>query len=147
MLEAASTFAARLVIAVLDGADVQKLAGGFQSRMSGICAVWRKQDAGRTQATVGSVCAGLRLDRSEKSKTAIAGSAGVGVSARFPGQQLIETPRLLLACETDLYNQGELFKLLGGAPDATADSATAATLAALYDRFGTGFLEKLRGDF
>src|SRR5579862_3889157 len=115
--------------------------------MSGICAVWRKQDAGRTQATLASVYGGLRLDRSEKPRTAIAGSAGVGVSARFPGQQLIETPRLLLACETDLYNQAELFRLLGGAPDAPADSLTAATLAALYDRFGTGFLEKLRGDF
>lgn len=115
--------------------------------MSGICAVWRKQDPGRTAQTLASVCAGLKLDRSERVETAADESAAVGVSARFATQQIYRSPRLLVACDADLYNEAEIWKLLGGVPQSPAESATAAGLGGLYERFGTGFPEKLRGDF
>ena len=115
--------------------------------MSGICAVWRKQDQGRRPETLACVCAGLSLDDSERIRMSKDGVTGLGVSARFSTQQIYESPRLLIVCEADLYNEAEIRNLLGGDPHASTENATAAALGALYERFGTSFLEKLRGEF
>ena len=54
---------------------------------------------------------------------------------------------MLIACDADLYNEAEIGKLLGDASEGPAESSTAAAFAGLYERFGTSFLEKLRGEF
>ena len=64
------------------------------------------------------------------------------MSARFAGQQIYRDRRVLLACDAELLNEKELAAAAG----ATVPT-TAALLAALYERFGAGFVEKLRGAF
>src|ERR1017187_640755 len=113
--------------------------------MSGICAVWRKRDPRKTAETLASASAGLLLHPSERVKTAAGDSVGVGVSARFPTQQIYETPELLVACEAELYNNAELCPLIGASPETEIEAA--AMFAGLYARFGTAFPEKVRGEF
>lgn len=73
--------------------------------------------------------------------------AGVGVCARFESQQIHRTPRVLCVCDADLDNEAELRKLVGEVDSAAEAAPAASLLAALYDRFGEGFIEKLRGGF
>jgi asparagine synthase (glutamine-hydrolysing) len=115
--------------------------------MSGICAVWRKAETDKTSHSLAAVCTGLALAPSERGRTATEGNAGVGVSARFPTQQVFQNADLLIACDAELFNDAELRKLTGDVAGASPESSIAARMAALYERFGTGFLEKLRGDF
>ncbi len=56
----------------------------------------------------------------------------------------MKAQRLLVACDAELYNTAEIRTLLGGAEESMP---VAAVLAGLYERFGTAFLDKLRGDF
>ncbi len=79
------------------------------------------------------------LDASERTSQAIGADVGVGLAARFPGQQIYGDERVLLACDVDLLNEGEL-AASAGIPGLSG----AALLAALYQRFGTGFIEKMR---
>src|ERR1035441_7701797 len=111
--------------------------------MSGICAVWRESDERGAARTLADVTAGLTLDSSEQTATEADADAGVGVSARFQTQQLHRGNGLLIACDADLQNEDELGRDLPGPRPA----GTAALMAALYQRFGNGFLEKLRGSF
>ena len=67
------------------------------------------------------------------------------MSARFDEQQIYKDDQVLLACDADLLNEKELCESLGRKPEGGA--RTAALLAALYARFGCGFVEKLRGGF
>jgi asparagine synthase (glutamine-hydrolysing) len=115
--------------------------------MSGICAVWRKQDPRKTTVTLASVCTGLSLDRSDRILQAVDENAGLGTAARFPTQQLFQSSRFLAVCEAQLYNEPEIWKTLGIAPGAAGEAGTAAALAGLYRRFGTAFLERLHGEF
>jgi|SRR5579864_1213874 len=115
--------------------------------MSGICAVWRKQDPERTARTLASVSRGLSLADSERVELATAAGAGVGVSSRFRTQQIYQNPHVLIACDADLYNQDELADWAGDTEPAPGNAKTAAQLAALYERFGTAFVDKLRGAF
>jgi len=110
--------------------------------MSGICAAWRNDNPRRIGATLSSMTAGLCLNKLEQQGQETEGGAGLGVSARFPGQQIYSGAHVLLACDADLLNQKDLVGT-AGAPGLT----TAALLAALYERFGAGFVEKLRGGF
>src|SRR5437588_8953870 len=136
MLEAASARATRLVFPFLDGSHVQKLAGGLQSSMSGICAVWRQRDPGRTRETLASACKGLVLDPCEVLTTATEGSAGLGVSRRFPTQQIFQSRNLLVACEAELYNESEIRGILGGVADVSAETGTAGAFAGMCERVG-----------
>ena len=113
--------------------------------MSGIYAVWHR-DARRIPATLACVGAGLSLDRAERVTTAVDASVGLGVSARFTGQQIYESPRLLVACDVELYQEADSWRMLGLEPDA-GPAPAAGLLAALYDRFGMDLLERLRGQF
>jgi asparagine synthase (glutamine-hydrolysing) len=114
--------------------------------MSGICAVWQRQDPGRTPAILTAMCGGLSLDRGEVASTAAGEFAGLGISARFPTQQLYRGSRVMVACEADLYNQTELRGLIGNFAGG-GKTETAELMAGLYDRFGADFVGKLRGDF
>ena len=110
--------------------------------MSGICAVWRKQDPARVGRTLASMNAALALARTERAGQKTAPEAGVAVCAAFAKQQLYENGRLLVACDADLYNENELRAITG-----EKNSQTAALIAAMYDRYGCAFPEKLNGSF
>jgi len=115
--------------------------------MSGVCAVWRKENTARTPETLASLCAGLSLERSDLVQMVTADGTGLGICARFPSQQLYQDSRLLVACDAELYNEAELWKVLGGAPALPGENGTAAAIAGLYERCGTSSVEKLRGQF
>src|ERR1035438_5800927 len=115
--------------------------------MSGICAVWRKDNPLRAADTLASINAGLVLAAAERPVQQCAGGVGVGVSARFTEQQLHNNGRVLIACDADLVNEDELAEAIGHRLGAPEDSSTAALLAALYERQGCAFVEKLRGGF
>ena len=115
--------------------------------MSGICAVWRAGGPDRTAATLVSMNAGLALEGAENCAYESDGPAGTGVAARFPGQQLYRDARVLLACDADLIQSEELAETVEREGPLSGPAHTAALLAALYQRHGASFLEKLRGGF
>src|SRR6185295_19295394 len=53
---------------------------------------------------------------------------------------------ILVACEAELYNETEIGDIVGDV-STSPGAETAARLAGLYERYGTAFLEKVRGDF
>lgn len=113
--------------------------------MSGICAIWRKDNSERVRETLGAVREGLALVPEERGQMETDQIAGLAVSSRFEQQQICQTPGALLACDADLTNENELWILLGASRPAPA--GTAVLLASLYDRFGADFVRKLRGGF
>lgn len=115
--------------------------------MSGICAVWWKDNPAGVAATLVSMNARLSLGASEQAAAENERGAGVGVSARFADQQIYRDGRILLACDADLMNENELAEEIGLKRDASRSPRTAAILAALYEQAGCSFVEKLRGGF
>jgi asparagine synthase (glutamine-hydrolysing) len=115
--------------------------------MSGICAVWMKDNPGRLPATLAALNAGLSLAAVERGARESDEGAGVAVSARFDEQQIYRSPRVLIACDAELVNENELADSIRWKPGPAGGGRTAALLAALYERFGGGFVEKLRGGF
>jgi asparagine synthase (glutamine-hydrolysing) len=111
--------------------------------MSGICAVWRRDRPEQIAEVLGAVSGGLSLDDSERMERATASGIGLGLSARFATQQLYQDAQVIIACDADLSNAEELRGSVGRGDDL----GTAALLAALYERFGAGLVEKLRGGF
>ncbi len=114
--------------------------------MSGICAILRGDKPEALAQTLAAATRGLSLASLERAKQEIDPGLGVGVSARFPTQQIYRNARVLVACDADLLNETELRGLANGeqAPDG---ARTAALLAALYERFGCDFVGKLQGAF
>src|SRR5262249_48043805 len=108
VLEAAPARAARLVSAAVDGADVQNLGRGGPGGMSGICAVLRKEDTGRTAGTLEAVGRGLALVDAERLAQKMVPGAGVAVSAVFDGQQVYSNEWVLVGCDAEIYNEAEL---------------------------------------
>ncbi len=115
--------------------------------MSGICAVWRRDTAEPVRASLSAVAGGLSLHQEETLLLKTDPGVGVGTSARFGTQQIYESTRVLIACDADLYNEDELNGGVQVDPTAMPGARTAALLAALYERFGYRFVEKLRGAF
>jgi asparagine synthase (glutamine-hydrolysing) len=93
------------------------------------------------------MCAGLSLESQERRDVALDGAVGVGVSARFETQQLYQNKLVIVACDADIYNPGELRELLPDTAEPAGPNGTAALFGLLYERFGIRFIEKLRGDF
>jgi len=115
--------------------------------MSGICAVWWGGNPQQSVATLSSINRGLSVHGVESVGQRMDQDAGLAVSARFDTQQIYEDPRVVIACDAELYNEDELSELVKHEHQLPDDARTAAVLAALYDRFGTDFVEKLRGVF
>lgn len=69
--------------------------------------------------------------------------AGVAVAARFATQQLARSGPVLLACDADLRNEAELRAWVG----LPAETTLAGCLAAMYERLGPEFVDRLRGAF
>jgi asparagine synthase (glutamine-hydrolysing) len=90
--------------------------------------------------------AGMTL-ASEQAGRAVDGTAGLGLSAAFPIQQIFDGPRVQIVCDADLYNEADLRPLVDGEQPLAAGEETAELLAGLYERFGADFPEKLRGAF
>ena len=111
--------------------------------MSGICAVWRRDHPEQVSEILGAVSGGLFLNAAERGERITAPEIGLAVSARFATQQAYQDPRVMIACDADLNNEEEL----RGLASRREGIGTAALLAALYDTFGSGFVEKLRGSF
>jgi asparagine synthase (glutamine-hydrolysing) len=85
---------------------------------------------------------GLSVDGPGRGAEECEEDAGLGISARFPGQQIYRGSNVLLSCDADLLNEKDLTKKVG-----TSGLTTAALLAGLYENFGAGFVEELRGAF
>ena len=115
--------------------------------MSGICAVWRNGSAIDLSSTLSSVTAGLSIKSDESVFRHTGDGAGVGMARRFGTQQVYENARLLIACDADLHNLDDLHQLVEFSEPVPEDSKTACLCAALYERFGFDFLEKLQGAF
>ena len=111
--------------------------------MSGIYAVWRTDNAGRAAETLVALAAGLTTGGDMRTLQEVDGAGGVGVTAHFETQQIQRAGDAVLACDTDLYNEDELRATAG----VGADQSTAQLLAALYERYGIDFVEKLGGAF
>jgi asparagine synthase (glutamine-hydrolysing) len=109
--------------------------------MSGICAVLRKEDTGRTAGTLQAVGRGLALVDAERLAQKMVPGAGVAVSAVFDGQQVYSNEWVLVGCDAEIYNEAELQELVG------RSNGLPQLLAALYHRFGCDFVAKLNGDF
>ena len=111
--------------------------------MSGICALWRRDHPERIAETLGAMSAGLSLHADERVERAASPGIGLAVSSGFGTQQVYQGSEVLVACDADLLNEKELRDSIEGPQEI----GKAALIAALYTRFGTGFVEKLRGSF
>lgn len=111
--------------------------------MSGICAVWRKEHPERTGETLDAMVSGLATSSEERGRRDCHGGSGIGVQARFDSQQIFRNQRVLLSCDADLINEDELRQSAG----MPAGTTTGELMAALYERSGNAFVEKLRGGF
>ena len=114
--------------------------------MSGICAV-RMDNGSRVAGTLASMSQGLSLAATERAAQRTASGAGVAVSSRFGTQQIFGDDRVLVVCDADLHNEPALEALAPLKRPTTENARTAALLAALYHRLGSGFIAKLNGNF
>jgi asparagine synthase (glutamine-hydrolysing) len=115
--------------------------------MSGICAVWRKDNLEGLAETVTAVCSGLALRGGERCSRAIDRTAAIAISGAFDTQQIFQNARVLVACDADLYNENELRAAANEIRQLPPDSLTAALIAALYEKRGCAFVKQLRGAF
>lgn len=115
--------------------------------MSGICAVWRKDGATAASEILSASVRGLALATSEHQSQAADPDVGVAVSARFDTQQVYRNSRVLIACDADLLNEAALQESVRDRQQTPGAAKTASLFAALYERYGGTFVEKLRGAF
>jgi asparagine synthase (glutamine-hydrolysing) len=126
-------------------ADVSNLAGGGEGGMSGICAAVGQ--ASTCQGMLAAMAAGLRLDPAERLESVSDGAAGVAIARRFDSQQIHDNGRILVACDAEFYNEEELWGGIAGQGGPAQTGGSAPLIAALYERFGAGFVKRLRGRF
>jgi asparagine synthase (glutamine-hydrolysing) len=116
--------------------------------MSGICALWRRDNEGSVRPGIESVLRQLSVTGSETATwEAEAGYAGVGAAARFATQQVGREREVSVACDADLLNLRELWESVGEVWAESKASQTAILLARLYLKAGPSFVEKLAGGF
>src|SRR4051794_25330877 len=108
--------------------------------MSGICAVFREEGGGKTAGTFRLIFENSSPVHKCTTEMSVADDcAGVGVAVRFGGEQFYGGPGIMLACNAELLNFDELRGLAGAQP---GDGA-AVLLAALYQKLGSAFVERL----
>src|ERR1017187_4696362 len=110
--------------------------------MSGICAVWKKENPGAASAILAALRSGLSVSEIERSAQARDAGAGVAVSARFETQQIYQDESILLACDADLYNEDTLRAEFAGRLKVDAGAQTAALMAAMYRKIGIEFVDR-----
>jgi asparagine synthase (glutamine-hydrolysing) len=74
-------------------------------------------------------------------------SAALGVSHRWPGQEVDEVAGVRIAIDADLLNVSELKRTLAGKGIDASGLSLAELLAHLYVLYGTAFVEHLHGAF
>ncbi|MGA7238030.1 MAG: asparagine synthase-related protein [Bryobacteraceae bacterium] len=115
--------------------------------MSGICAIWRRDRAERLAPSLASLAMGLYANVAERATQECDQFVGIGASAKFQEQQIYRDGNFLLACDADLLNEQDLGESIGWGSGKLKTGGTAALLLSLYEKFGTGFADKLRGGF
>jgi asparagine synthase (glutamine-hydrolysing) len=115
--------------------------------MSGVCAIWRRDRPEGLAASLASLTAGLSANAAERVTRECDQPVGIGVSARFQEQQIYRDSNFLLACDADLLNERDLAESIGRGGGKLQAGETAALLVSLYEKFGAGFADKLRGGF
>jgi asparagine synthase (glutamine-hydrolysing) len=110
--------------------------------MSGICGIRHQERPERLSGAIRQMTRALTLHESTSESHTARDGAAIGLAARFSAQKMYQSADVVLACDTELYNE----PALRGAADVR-DGSTAALLAALYERFGLGFVERLEGAF
>jgi asparagine synthase (glutamine-hydrolysing) len=115
--------------------------------MSGICAVWRRDSPEHLAAVVTSMARGLSLSAEERIYQQVDQCVGLSISRRFRSQQIYKNGRVLIVCDAQLYNHEELRQLTGCSVPFSEETEAATQIAALYERFGCDFAEKLQGAF
>jgi asparagine synthase (glutamine-hydrolysing) len=115
--------------------------------MSGVCAVWRRENTEPVAAVLERMAAGLSPVVGGRGEQVADAAAGVGVSACFESQQIYRNRRVSIASDADLCNENELREQAGEREPCPERARTASMLASLYERFGCDFVEKLRGGF
>jgi asparagine synthase (glutamine-hydrolysing) len=115
--------------------------------MSGICGAMKTQGFARIPEIIATTSHGLALHSEEKISHESDQFGGVGVAARFEGQQIYRSSRLIIACDAQIYNAHELQNLTGEREPISQKRTIAALFSDLYERFGCEFIEKIRGAF
>ncbi len=114
--------------------------------MSGLCAVVARRNASRARELLAELSHASKIQPCEKVRWKFELGGGIGIAARLCTQQFFESSHILLACDADLSNESELRGMLD-VTDPAEIITTAALLTALYEKFGSVFVEKLRGAF
>ena len=112
--------------------------------MSGICGGWQRE--GAISGLLAAVNNGFSFPSGQRYQQETDRNAGVGAAAQYEIQQAYRNDRILLACDAVLYNEDELRGLVDE-NEGDAGAPVAALLAVLYERFGSDFVARLRGDF
>lgn len=114
--------------------------------MSGICGSCWRDVARPASGPLALMTAALSLGAREEQARAIGPGAGVGVSSRLRAPQIYRGAALAV-CDADLTNEAELAASAGLPESHRGGANTAALMAALYERLGVAFVDKLRGAF
>src|SRR4051794_4912398 len=111
--------------------------------MSGLCAV-RSSDPGKLSAAANGIVRSFAADARERvvSEVDSAGGCTIGLAARFSNQSIYRGARIIVACDADIYNVGELRGSVRASGPGEGEDDIAALIAALYEKFGTGCFER-----
>jgi asparagine synthase (glutamine-hydrolysing) len=112
--------------------------------MSRICAVWQREVPHTASSVLTALSAGLFPHASVPGRQDTVPGVGVAIRSAAPAPNLHRNQRVLLACDADLLNEAELTAVAG---QSGQRASTAELLAALYERDGERFVERLRGAF
>jgi len=115
-------------------------------RMSGICG-FSQTGAGATQVRLDAMMAACSLPGESGCEGLAGNSIALGVSRRWPYQQICRIFGVQIAVDADLYNLEELSNILVREGIDAAQMSLAETLASLYLLRGPDFVKHLQGAF
>ena len=114
--------------------------------MSGICG-FCQPGLEVSRARLDAMLAACSLPSESGCEGHAGNSVALGVSRRWPGQQIGKILGVQIAVDADLYNLDELSTLLSGEGFDPARMSLAETIASLYLLRGPSFVEHLQGAF
>jgi asparagine synthase (glutamine-hydrolysing) len=114
--------------------------------MSGICGIC---EAGveLPRASLDEMIAACSLPEESGCESLMGNSIGLGVSRRWPNQQIGRVRGIRIALDADLYNHDEISSFLEGAGQPRGHMSLAEEVANLYILRGPNFVEHLEGAF
>jgi asparagine synthase (glutamine-hydrolysing) len=114
--------------------------------MSGICG-FCQPGATTSKGRLDAMLTACSLPGELGSEGLTGNSIALGVSRRWPCQQISRISGVQIAVDADLYNLEELFDILAREGSNTAQMTLAETLASLYLLRGPDFVQHLQGAF